>query len=399
MSRPDHTAPLVAVIAAKIQSSPRGQIPFAEYMAEALYHPQHGYYASQTQTVGFRGDFITSPHLGSDFGQLLAVQLADCWQRLEQPDPFDLVEVGPGQGVLAQQILHHLQTQFPDCFAASRYTLVEISPVLTAAQQRRLSPLMAAGAAIQWQSLDQIPLDSLIGCVFSNELIDALPVHLVEVTESGLQECYVALDYGPDGSVQGFCDRIAPLSTPRLTQYFQDLGLALTPETYPLGYRTEVNLAAQDWLHDVAQRLQQGYVMTIDYGYPAHRYYSPVRTQGTLQAYSRHAHHNDPYAYIGQQDLTAHVNFTALEQWGEQVGLKKVGFIPQGLFLMALGLGDRIAALSDPNQTDLQQVIQRRDALHQLMNPMGLGNFGVLIQAKGIGEESPPLKGLTVPGP
>lgn len=398
MSRPDHTTSLVSAIAAKIQSSPEGRIPFAEYMAEALYHPQYGYYASQTQTVGFRGDFITSPHLGPDFGQLLAVQLADCWDALCQPDPFDLVEVGPGQGLLAQQILHHLQTQFPPCFAASRYTLVEISPVLIAAQKQRLSPLIEAGATVQWQSLDQIPPDSLIGCVFSNELIDALPVHLVEVTESGLQECYVALDYSEDGSVQGFCDRIAPLFTPRLAQYFEDLGLNLSPDTYPLGYRTEVNLAAQDWLHDIAQRLHRGYVLTIDYGYPAHRYYSPARSQGTLQAYSRHAHHNDPYAYIGQQDLTAHVNFTALEQWGDQIGLNKVGFTPQGLFLMALGLGDRIAALSDPSQTDLQQVIQRRDALHQLINPMGLGNFGVLIQAKGLRQESLPLQGLTMPG-
>jgi SAM-dependent MidA family methyltransferase len=169
-----------------------------------------------------------------------------------------------------------------------------------------------------------------------------------------------------------------------------------------------VNLAASDWLSPVAKRLKRGFVLTIDYGYSADRYYLPSRHQGTLQCYYRHRHHNDPYIHVGQQDITAHVNFTALERQGEAFGLQQVGFTQQGLFLMALGLGDRIAALSSADTArgqeiagakDLVAIMQRRQALHQLFDPMGLGNFGVLVQSKGLTaeEQQKPLKGLSVP--
>jgi SAM-dependent MidA family methyltransferase len=146
--------------------------------------------------------------------------------------------------------------------------------------------------------------------------------------------------------------------------------------------------------------LQRGYILTIDYGYPAHRYYSPTRSQGTLQCYSQHAHHSDPYRAIGRQDITAHVNFTALEQYGELVGLETLGFTQQGLFLMALGLGDRIADLSTPNpDIPVQDILRRRESLHALINPMGLGNFGVLLQAKGLhAPQERKLQGLEMPG-
>ena len=177
---------------------------------------------------------------------------------------------------------------------------------------------------------------------------------------------------------------------------------------YPEGYRTEVNLAALDWLKTVANGLQRGFLLTIDYGYCADRYYQPARHQGTLQCYHRHRHHDDPYVYVGQQDITAHVNFTALECQGELCGLRKVGFTQQGLFLMALGLGDRIAALSARDSErgnaiakgqDVFTIMRRRQVLHELMNPMGLGGFGVLLQSKGLTEEEEQvsLKGLTVP--
>lgn len=148
----------------------------------------------------------------------------------------------------------------------------------------------------------------------------------------------------------------------------------------------------------VADRLQRGYVLTIDYGYPASRYYNPRRSQGTLQCYYHHRFHDNPYINIGRQDITAHVDFTALERWGQKCNLKNVGFIQQGLFLMALGLGDRIAALSYQKQP-LSQLLQRRDALQQLIDPTGLGGFGVLVQSKGLDktETFQLLKGLTLP--
>ncbi|MBE9019483.1 SAM-dependent methyltransferase, partial [Chroococcidiopsidales cyanobacterium LEGE 13417] len=239
-------------------------------------------------------------------------------------------------------------------------------------------------------------------------LIDALPVHQIAIERGVLREMYVGQGkQGGQGSSNSshqplatshspFTEITEKLSTPRLQEYFDLVGIDITSSTYPDGYRSEVNLAALDWLQSVAQKLQRGYVLTIDYGYPASRYYNPARSQGTLQCYYQHHHHNDPYINIGQQDITAHVDFTALQRWGDRCGLPTVGFTQQGLFLMALGLGDRIAALSQTTSQSLQQVLWRRDALHQLLDPMGLGGFGVLIQSRGLTETevAQPLMGL-----
>jgi SAM-dependent MidA family methyltransferase len=182
--------------------------------------------------------------------------------------------------------------------------------------------------------------------------------------------------------------------------YFSLVEIDPNDPQYITGYRTEIHLAALDWLQTVAAKLRQGYVLTIDYGYPASRYYNRARSQGTLQCYYQHSYHNDPYINLGYQDITAHVNFTALERQGEACGLTTVGVTQQGMFLMALGLGDRLTALAEIQETDpgtLRRAIQRRDNLHQLMNPMGLGNFVVLIQSKGLEATPSPLKGLTIP--
>ena len=238
-----------------------------------------------------------------------------------------------------------------------------------------------------------------MGCFFSNELVDALPVHQVILTEAGLYEVYVTLKGGPE---DGLMETMAELSDLRLAAYFELVGIDLSLQHYPAGYRTEVNLAALNWMKAVATRLQRGFVVTIDYGYPASRYYGAMRSQGTLQCYYQHSHHNDPYSYIGYQDITAHVDFTALERQGEKFGLTPVGYTQQALFLMALGLGERLNALSAIQERDAQTVnaaIQRREVLHQLMSPLGLGNFGVLVQSKGLSEEEAqqPIQGLVVP--
>ena len=149
----------------------------------------------------------------------------------------------------------------------------------------------------------------------------------------------------------------------------------------------------------VGDKLKRGYLLTIDYGYPATRYYNPTRSQGTLQCYYQHRHHDNPYINIGRQDITAHVDFTALERWGDRCGLQKIGFTQQGLFLMALGIGDRIAAVSNITGQSIQEILRRREALHQLINPQGLGGFGVLVQSKELTEEEvgQNLQGLSFP--
>ena len=397
---------LCDVIAQRIAASPQQRITFAEYMDLALYQPQHGYYTSQQVKIGAQGDFATSPHLGADFGELLAVQFAQMWERLDRPRPFTLVEMGAGQGILAQDIIRYLHRHHFECFEALEYLIVEKSAAMAAEQQFHLRALAESCGNLAWRTWAELPTESIVGCCFSNELVDAFPVHQVMIVDGELREVYVALrddaeSEGPEnaGNLGQFREVIGEISTPDLATYFERVGVVLPSPAYPEGYRTEVNLAALDWLATVANRLKQGYVLTIDYGYPAQRYYNPVRSQGTLQCYYHHAHHADPYLAIGYQDITAHVDFTALERQGEQLGLQTIGFTPQGLFLMALGLGDRIAALShpEPDQT-LQTILQRRDALHSLMNPMGLGNFGVLVQAKGLSQQQcfEPLKGLPV---
>ena len=395
---------LCNLIAQQIANRPNQRITFAEYMDLALYHPQQGYYSTKAVSIGAQGDFFTSPHLGSDFGELLAEQFVDMWRSLGQPSPFMLVEMGAGQGILATDILQHLQQQYPDFFQVIDYVIVEKSSTLRLQQQQRVrSQPNLSDSVIRWCTWEEMPLNSIVGCCFSNELVDAFPVHQVVLTEGELREVYVTLTPNPAApDTMQLAELLGELSTPQLTEYFDLVDIPLLSGNYPEGYRTEVNLAALDWLQTVADRLQRGYLLTIDYGYPATRYYSPLRSEGTLQCYYQHSYHNNPYLYVGYQDITAHVDFTALERQGDRCGLQKVGLIQQGLFLMALGLGDRIAALS---QTDLSQpgqslqtVLARREALHSLANPMGLGNFNVLIQSKGLGaaEQQKTLRGLSL---
>jgi SAM-dependent MidA family methyltransferase len=172
--------------------------------------------------------------------------------------------------------------------------------------------------------------------------------------------------------------------------------------SYENGYRTEVNLESDRWLAIVASKLKLGYILTIDYGYSATRYYNPFRREGTLQCYFKHQYHNNPYINLGAQDLTAHVNFTALEIQGKACRLETIGLTQQSIFLMALGLGEKIAAISHmkaENAREMQAILQKRQALHQLIEPMGLGRFHVLIQSKGLTQtqQSQNLMGLTVP--
>jgi SAM-dependent MidA family methyltransferase len=400
----DQNLILRELITQQITASPNQRISFADYMNEVLYHPQQGYYATPHTRIGAEGDFFTAPHLGADFGELLAEQLVEMWEILHQPQPFTLVEMGAGQGILAADILQYIQRQYPHCFEVIDYMIIEKSPALKAEQQQKLQNTFGSAVSVRWCEWDEIPEDSITGCFFSNELVDALPVHQVIVRDRQLRELYVSLNSlnshreGESSSNAYFTEIEGELSTPQLLSYFSPLKIDLLSNIYPEGYRTEINLAAIDWITTIAKKLHQGFVLTIDYGYSADRYYTPTRSSGTLQCYYQHRHHNNPYIYIGKQDITAHVDFTALEKQGELLELEVIGFTQQALFLMALGLGDRIAANSQTPGQNLSEVLRRRDSLHSLINPMGLGGFGVLIQGKRLTAPKPiQLKGLTIP--
>jgi SAM-dependent MidA family methyltransferase len=399
----DSNLELIEVITDRINNSPQQRITFADYMDSVLYHPQHGYYASNANAPGEMrerisesGDFLTSPHLAEDFGEMLAIQLYQIWQILGRPQLFNIVEMGAGQGLLAAQILEYSIRVDPNFFKSIDYIMIETAPAMIIAQQARLKDL-----PVRWCEWTQIPDRSIIGCFLSNELIDAFPVHQVIVVEDKLQEIYVAAGDAPRQRLcqqdRAFTETIDELSTDELAKYWQLNHINLLSGKYPDGYRTEINLAALGWLEQVFKKLQRGYMISIDYGYTADRYYNPIRSQGTLQCYYQHAYHNDPYINIGNQDLTAHVDFTAIQNQGELLGLNTVGFIQQGMFLMALGLGERIAGISS-SDGDIQSLLRRRQNLHQLIDPMGLGKFGVLIQSQGLTplEQEILLTGLSI---
>ncbi len=388
MNKINNNLELVKIVAETIQLAPDRRITFANYMESILYHPEFGYYASSADRISRKGDFLTSPYLAKDFGETIAFQLLEIWTILECPRRFNIVEIGAGQGLLAAQILEYLRQEYADFFRSIDYIIIETSPAMIAAQQQRLNNL-----PVRWCQWVEIEDRSIVGCFLSNELIDAFPIHQVIKIDNKLQEIYVTIDE----EQSKLSEVIGDLSTDRLEQYWQINGINLLSDRYPDRYRTEVNLAALDWLKTGSEKLGRGYIISIDYGYTADRYYHPSRTEGTLQCYYQHAYHNDPYINIGTQDLTTHVDFTALQNQGKLLGLETVGFIEQAIFLMALGLGDRIAAISS-EYSDFASIFTRHYNLHQLIDPMGLGKFGVLIQSKGFPdtEKYKTLMGLSI---
>lgn len=378
MSEKSHR--LQQIILAKIQANSDKRITFAEFMALALYHPDDGYYSSGQVAIGADGDFFTASSLGPDFGELLAEQLAEMWLILDYPKPFQVIEMGAGLGYLAIDILNYWQSNYPDLLQNVEYSIIEESPSLIATQQEKLQSWREKGISLSWKNWSDLANHSVTGCFFSNELIDAFPVHQIIWQDDQLQEIYVGENQGE------LIEIIAEISTSELLNYFEKVQVKINENDYPDGYRTEVNLQALDWLNRIAQKLKQGYLLSIDYGYSSQKYYHPQRSQGTLQCYYQHRYHSDPFVNLGLQDITTHVNFTALENEGKSIGLETLGFTNQGLFLMSLGLGDRLTELST-GKFNFAEIFKRRDALHQLIDPTGLGKFGVLLQGKSLTPE------------
>ena len=389
MSLPEfpNSQQLQKILLTEINSSPQERITFARYMDLVLYHQQYGYYSSGIASIGAQGDFFTSSSLGKDFGELLALQIEQMWQNLGCPHPFCVVEMGAGNGELARDILNFIAGSSEGLIDALKYIIIEQSPALTKLQQKLLESF--TDFDLSWKTWFDLALDSIEGCFLSNELVDAFPVHLVTKHRGQLQEVFLIQE-------DKLTEIIHPLSTEKLARYFELVDIDLLQSQYVDGYRTEVNLKALEWLEMVSSRLKRGYVLTIDYGYEADKYYRPSRQTGTLQCHYQHRRHNNPYVNLGYQDITAHVDFTALQRQGERCNLETIGFTQQGLFLMALGLGDRLNELSS-GKYNVAEIFQRRDALHQLIEPTGLGGFGVLVQGKNLLEREKSLQGLTNP--
>lgn len=367
--------PLLDKIFQIINDSPEQKITFSQYMDLCLFDRTYGYYNSEKTIIGKEGDFYTSASLSSDLGELLAIQLYQFWEILEKPDKFKLVEMGAGNGNLSYNILNFITNNYPDFITKIEYIIIEKSAVLKEKQQQLLTAKFANIIPLTWTDLDSIPDNSLIGCCFSNELIDAMPVHLIRFSDNKLEEIYLTEKNNT------LVTKYDSISEAKILEYFDIIGINFSANLYPENYQTEVNLEAIEWLKQISDKLKKGYLLSIDYGYTADKYYHPQRHEGTLKCYYQHRHHNNPYVNIGHQDITCHVNFTALQKYGELFGLNTLGYTKQALFLMGLGLGDRLNELSN-GKMSLTTILQRRQELHNLINPEGLGNFRVLLQTK-----------------
>jgi SAM-dependent MidA family methyltransferase len=352
----------------------RGPVTFAWFMEQALYHPAHGYYSSGRCTVGRRGDYFTNVSVGPLFGRLMAAQFAEMWKTLGRPADFAIVEQGAHGGEFARDVLEAAQQEQREFFAAMRYVIVEPFPVL---RDRQAAALPAFTGKLTWhESLAALP--TFCGVHFSNELIDALPVHLVRWTGSEWTERHVAVD----GARFVFVD--LPIAASSLAQRVTRLPIDL-----PVGYETEINLAALEWISDVASRLSDGFVLAVDYGWPRDEFYAPHRTTGTLRCYAHHRIVSSPLEQIGHADITAHVEWTSLAEQAERAGLRVSGFTDQHHFLTGL--------LAGPIQEQFTSALEPKTArqLQTLLQPSHLGmKFQYLVLAKGTAAARHQLSGL-----
>jgi SAM-dependent MidA family methyltransferase len=317
-----------------------GPQSFAWFMQQALYHPEHGYYSSGRCAIGRHGDYFTNVSVGPLFGQLLAAQFAEIWERLNKIDNFVIVEEGAHDGQFARDVLESVQKRVPEFFAALRYRIVEPFPIL---QHRQRRTLESFGEKVEWNDT----LEPFTGGHFSNELLDAMPVRLIDAGMEKFIDC--------DGETFVFVER--PLSEP-----------------------LKCNQAALDWIHNVAAKLQRGYVLAFDYGHPRRD------SHDVVQVRARHRHLDSPFEQIGFADITTHVDWTSIAERAQANGLRLAGFTDQHHFLAGI-----IFEWPDLVR-DAGAKIKRQ--LQTLLHPEMLGrSFQVLALAKHL-DSSPPLSGF-----
>jgi len=342
-----------------------GLLPFDRFMDLALYAPGLGYYVAGTHKLGPDGDFVTAPELSPLFGRCIAEQ---CREVLEALGEGDILEFGAGSGALASEVLSALA----DASVLPRsYLILEPSPQLRERQRHRLAERIPRLAVrVRW--LDRLP-SKIQGCILANEVLDAMPVHRFRVgADARPRELFVMPSTGRWEEVAA-----EPVS-PGLSEAvcaLQDRALAVDP-----GYESEINLRAGPWIRALAEMLERGLALLIDYGYTQTEYYHPDRCQGTLMCHRRHRTREDPYIYIGLQDITAHVNFTAVAQAGSKAGLRLAGYTTQAHFLLGCGL-DKLLG----DATAAADALDRMVAAKQLVLPSAMGErFKVLGLDKGM---------------
>src|SRR5947208_4239623 len=347
---------LIRCIRAEIDR--QGPISFARFIHQALYHPEHGYYSSGRCAIGRKGDYFTNVSVGPLFGEFLAAQFAEMWERLGSVEDFTIIEQGAHDGQFARDVLESVQKRAPEFFAALRYRIVERFPIL---QDRQSRTLERFSDKIEWRD----SLQPFVGVHFSNELLDAMPVRLI----SGGREKFV----GVDGDKFIFVER-------------------------PANENMKFNQAALDWIERIAANLQRGYVIAIDYGR------SGAEFLGHVQVRARHRSLDSPFEQIGHADITMHVDWTSIAERAQTNGLRVAGFTDQHHFLAGiiseLGRSDSLEPTADDwGQSPVPDSPKIKRELQTLLHPEMLGRaFQVLALSKNVDFAAPKLVGFKFAG-
>lgn len=344
-----HSQRLTALIQDRIRQQ-QGWISFADFMQMALYEPQLGYYSGGAKKFGMGGDFVTAPEISPLFAQTLARQVSQVLAETHG----DILELGAGTGRLAVDMLLALQglDQLPE-----QYFILEVSAHLRQVQQEKIRAALPEALANRVFWLDTLPLH-FTGIIIGNEVLDAIPVHLIHRTAQGLCERGVSFD-------KDFIWQDKPLSSGSLYEAADALSL-------PEGYLTEICQAASGLIASLAQALQRGAILMVDYGFSAHEYYHPQRNSGTLMCHYQHHAHPDPFLNVGLQDITSHVDFTRIAQAGVDAGLELAGFCSQAQWLMNCGILD---LLSQVSPQDMALYAPLAAAAQKLLSPAEMGDL------------------------
>ncbi len=355
----------------------QGSISFADYMERALYTPVLGYYSGDAPKFGARGDFVTAPEISPLFSHCIARQYAQIAASIPQAD---ILEIGAGSGQMACDMLLFLghQHQLPE-----RYFILEKSTNLQQRQQQKLAALCPQYQdRVQW--IDKLPPSGFKGMIIANEVVDAMPVQRFQIVDGKGYELRVVED---QGQLQ---ERAFPWDHPAL----QRLQALAQSQHWPNPYNSEINLYLPTWMQDLSACLTQGLLLIIDYGFAASEYYHPDRSMGTLMCHYQHKAHTDPFLYPGMQDISIHVDFSALAEAADSCGLECLGYTHQAAFLLGCGIGDRSdhdAKNSDDNLKEREHILQQH-ALQQLLSPSEMGELFKVI-AFGCGIDIP-LRGF-----
>jgi SAM-dependent MidA family methyltransferase len=339
----------------EIENAPDRRITFARFMERALTEPGLGYYATSSGRPTRGGDFLTAPELHPFFGRLVGRQLHEVWQRLGEPATFTVREYGAGRGTLEATVKAGL-----------------------GADSSGLAQVLA------WEPVDlgASAAGLITGAILANEFLDALPVHRVVCRNGELLERFVTWRDG------WFAEAEGEPTTDHLAEVLAADGVALSE-----GQLAEVSLAALDWAQGLGSQLERGIALTVDYGHPAAELYGSRRMAGNLLTYREHTVGDDPFAFVGRQDITAHVDLTAIDRAAVGGGLERMGQTTQALFLARLGLGELLDGVGRDPDTDPEAYLLARASAVRLLDPRQLGGFAVLLWGRGL-DARPPLRGF-----